>query len=177
MTEKAYFAGGCFWCTEAIFQRLKGVARVTSGYAGGASQAPTYEAVSEGGSGHAETVEVEFDPSLIPYEKLVEVFFATHDPTSTNRQGADVGTQYRSEIFVADEEQRNIATSVKARLERDKVFGKPIVTAITPFSSFTRAEDYHQDFYNSNPEQPYCQAVINPKLAKLRKGFAEWMKE
>lgn len=174
--EKAYFAGGCFWCTEAIFMRLKGVSRVTSGYMGGGGGHPTYEDV-HAGSGDAETIEVVYDPEVIPYERLLDVFFGTHDPTTKNRQGADIGAEYRSSIFYISDEQRRLAESTKARLEADRVFSRPIVTTIIPAVQFTPAEDEHQDFYAKNPEQPYCQVVIDPKIAKLRARFSPYLKD
>lgn len=174
-TETAYFAGGCFWCTEAVFERLKGVERVTSGYMGGKTERPTYEDVHKG-SGHAETVEVKFDPSVISYERLVEVFFSSHDPTTKNRQGADIGTAYRSAIFAASEEQLQTANAVKAQLESVHTFTKPIVTEVVPTTAFTPAEAEHQHFYLQHPEQAYCQNVINPKLLKLREKFLPYLK-
>lgn len=174
--EKAYFAGGCFWCTEAIFQRLQGVTKVTSGYMGGKTQNPSYEDV-HAGSGHAETVEMEFDPALIPYERLVEVFFATHDPTTINRQGPDVGAEYRSAIFFVSPEQEQIALAVKRQLETVHAFDRPIVTEILPATRFFSAEPEHQNFYNRDPEQTYCQYVINPKLQKLREKFLPYLKQ
>lgn len=177
VTEKAYFAAGCFWCVEAIFRRLKGVLRVTSGYAGGSKERPTYEEVCSGETGHAEAIEVQFNPAAVTYGRLLEVFFAMHDPTSKNRQGADLGTQYRSAIFFSSDEQHKVAEAVKARLEHEGYFSKPIMTEVVPANAFFAAEDYHQNFYDKNPEQPYCQAVINPKLAKLRQSFASLLKK
>lgn len=173
---KAYFAGGCFWCTEAIFQRLQGVTKVTSGYMGGKTQHPSYEDV-HAGSGHAETIEMEFDPAIIPYERLVEVFFATHDPTTINRQGPDVGAEYRSTIFFVSPEQEQTAIAVKQQLKAVHTFEKPIVTDIFPAEMFYPAEAEHQNFYNRDPEQAYCQYVINPKLQKLREKFSPSLKE
>lgn len=172
MRQRATFGGGCFWCTEAIFRPLKGVSTVTSGYAGGRADGPSYEHVSTGRTGHAEAVRIEFDPSLVTYEQLVEVFFLTHDPTAVNRQGNDVGPQYRSVIFVHDEEQRRTAERLKARLEAEGVFDRPIVTAIEPLRNFFPAEAEHQNYYAKNAAQPYCQAVISPKVAALRAKFA-----
>jgi peptide-methionine (S)-S-oxide reductase len=174
---KATFAGGCFWCTEAVFAELKGVHGVTSGYIGGQVPNPTYKDVCTGLTGHAEAIEIDYDPAVIPFQKLLEVFFATHDPTTLNRQGADVGTQYRSGVFFHDEEQRRIALEAIQALDRSRVFGAKIVTEVTPASTFYRAEDYHQDYYANNPFQPYCQAVAAPKVAKVRKVFKELLKE
>lgn len=174
--QLATFGGGCFWCTEAIFTRLNGVFKVTNGYAGGTMPEPSYDQVSSGRTGHAEAVQIEFDPSVISYEQLVEVFFLTHDPTTMNRQGADVGEQYRSVIFTHGEDQRKTADTVKARLEAEKVYDDPIVTQIVPADDFYPAETYHQDYYARNPDQPYCQVVINPKVRKLRETFKHLLK-
>lgn len=162
----AIFAGGCFWCTEAVMQALKGVGNVRSGYVGGRIEHPGYEAVSTGVTGHAEAVEVTFDPATISYEQLVEVFFGTHDPTQMNRQGNDIGTQYRSIIFVADESQRQVAQAVKSRLAADNTFGAEIVTSIEPTTTFYPAETEHQNYYANNSGNPYCQAIIGPKGCK-----------
>lgn len=170
--ERATFGGGCFWCTEAIFTALAGVVTVTSGYAGGRGEHPTYEQVCRGQTGHAEVVQVAFDPAVISYEQLVEVFFLTHDPTTMNRQGNDSGEQYRSVIFTHSDEQRTVAERVKTRLESAHVYGRPMVTAITPFSNFFAAENDHQNYYARNPDQAYCQTVISPKIAKFRQQFA-----
>jgi peptide-methionine (S)-S-oxide reductase len=170
---QATFGGGCFWCTEAVFKELRGVERVESGYAGGAVDAPSYEAVCTGRTGHAEVVRVTYDPSVVSYRDLLEVFFATHDPTQLDRQGADVGTQYRSAVFYADEAQRATAEGVIAELARDGVFDAPVVTTLEPLGTFWPAERYHQDYYARNPRQGYCQVVIAPKLAKFRQRFAE----
>lgn len=169
--EMATFGGGCFWCTEAVFQRLKGVEKVVSGYAGGHVPNPSYRAVCNGTTGHAEVVQVTYDPAEISYQELLEVFFSTHDPTTLNRQGNDVGTQYRSIILYHDDRQREIAERVKE--EAAALYRDPIVTQIVPLDTFYPAEDYHQDYFNSNPYQPYCQVVINPKVNKFRKQFAE----
>jgi len=169
MTEKAVLAGGCFWCLEAVFQPLKGVKRVVSGYAGGTGPA-SYDAVGTGMTGHAEAVEVSFDPQVISYRKLLELFFAFHDPTTLNRQGPDVGTQYRSAIFPVSQEQREAAEAVIADLTEKRVFGRPIVTTIED-AAFHPGESYHQDYYRRNSTQPYCAALITPKLAKLRAGY------
>jgi peptide-methionine (S)-S-oxide reductase len=173
---KATFAGGCFWCTEAVYAELKGVKGVTSGYIGGQVPNPTYKQVCTGLTGHAEAIEIEYDPAVVPFEKLLEVFFATHDPTTLNRQGADVGTQYRSGVFYHDAEQKRIAEQVIAKLNAARVFPGPIVTEVTPASTFYAAEDYHQDYFANNPFQPYCQAVAAPKVEKVRKVFKDLVK-
>lgn len=169
--EKATLGGGCFWCLEAVFLDLQGVTRVVSGYAGGSTPNPTYREVCEGGTGHAEVVQVDFDPTQISYRDLLRVFFAIHDPTTQNRQGADVGTQYRSIILVHSDEQRAAAEEVRAQIERDRIFDDPIVTEIAPAGAFHPAEDYHQDYFGRNPNQPYCRAVVAPKVSKFRKQF------
>ena len=174
--QSATFGGGCFWCIEAIFQRLDGVETVISGYAGGAVTDPTYEDVSSGTTGHAEVVQIDFDPDKISYEELVELFFRLHDPTTLNRQGADVGEQYRSVIFAHNEEQKLTAIAVKERLDKEGVWPNPIVTEIGDFDNFYRAEDYHQNYYNANPNQPYCMAVIDPKVKKFIAEHAEKVK-
>ena len=174
---KATFAGGCFWCTEAVYAELKGVKSVTSGYIGGQVANPTYEQVCTGQTGHAEAIEIEYDPQVVPFEKLLEVFFATHDPTTLNRQGLDVGTQYRSGVFYHDAEQKKIAEEVIAKLDAARVFPGKIVTEVTEASTFYPAEDYHQDYFANNPFQPYCQAVAAPKVAKVRKVFKDLVKE
>ena len=173
---KATFAGGCFWCTEAVYAELKGVKAVTSGYIGGQVPNPTYQAVCTGQTGHAEAIEIEYDPAIVPFEKLLEVFFATHDPTTLNRQGADVGTQYRSGIFYHDDEQKRIAEDVITRLDQARVFPGKIVTEVTKATIFYPAEDYHQDYFAKNPFQPYCQAAAAPKVAKVRKVFKDLVK-
>ena len=174
---KATFAGGCFWCTEAVYKEIKGVKEVTSGYIGGKNPNPTYKQVCTGLTGHAEAVEIEYDPDLVPYEKLLEVFFATHDPTTLNRQGADSGTQYRSGVFYHDDEQKQIADKVIERLNVARVFPQRIVTEVTEASTFYPAEDYHQDYFENNPFQPYCQAAVSPKVAKVRKVFKDLLKD
>lgn len=174
---KATFAGGCFWCTEAVYEQMKGVKSATSGYIGGSVPNPTYQDVCTGLTGHAEAVEIEYDPTVVPYEKLLKVFFATHDPTTLNRQGADVGTQYRSGVFYHDDEQKRIAEDVIKRLEAAKVFSGRIVTEVTKATTFYPAETYHQEYFANNPRQPYCQAVVAPKVEKFRKVFAELLKE
>jgi peptide-methionine (S)-S-oxide reductase len=175
-TETATLAGGCFWCLEAVFEQLEGVERVVSGYAGGHAANPTYEQVCSGTTGHAEVVQVHFDPGKISYRELLELFFAFHDPTTPDRQGADVGTQYRSAILHHSPEQRAVAEQVIADLTREQVFPAPIVTRLAPLGAFHPAEDYHQGYYRANPDQPYCRATISPKLAKLRSRYAARLK-
>jgi len=174
---KATFAGGCFWCTEAVYEQMKGVKSATSGYIGGSVPNPTYQDVCTGLTGHAEAVEIEYDPTVVPYEKLLEVFFATHDPTTLNRQGADVGTQYRSGVFYHDDEQKRIAEDVIKHLDAAKVYPGKIVTEITKATTFYPAEAYHQEYFANNPRQPYCQAVVAPKVEKFRKVFSELLKD
>ena len=168
-SEIATFAGGCFWCTEAIFKRLKGVEAVTSGYSGGKIENPTYDQVCSGTTGHAEAIQIEFDPKIISFEKLLEVFFKLHDPTTLNRQGNDVGTQYRSAVFYHDEKQKTQAEKTKSKMQ--KVYNGKIVTEIVPFSNFYKAEGYHQNYFENNKNAPYCQVVIDPKIQKLYKDF------
>jgi len=174
--EIAMLGGGCFWCLEAAFQRLNGVIKVVSGYSGGKTENLLYDQVCSGITGHAEVVRITFNPEIISFKQILEVFFAIHDPTTLNRQGADVGTQYRSAIFYHSEEQKEIAEQVIKELTNERIFGKPIVTEITPFTQFYPAEDYHQDYYTSNSQQPYCRFVIDPKLAKLRQKFSSNLK-
>ena len=176
MTETATLAGGCFWCLEAVFQQLKGVSRVTSGYAGGTVPNPSYEAVCTGTTGHAEVAQVEFDPAVISYRDLLDVFFTIHDPTTLNQQGGDVGTQYRSAIFFASREQERTARAAIAALEAGKVWDDPIVTEVVPLTAFYAAEQYHRDYFNRNGNQPYCRAVVAPKVAKFRKHYLEKLK-
>jgi len=176
MKEIATLAGGCFWCLEAVYDRMKGVESVESGYIGGKSPNPSYQVVCTGHTGHAEAVQITFDPSVVSYRDLLEVFFAIHDPTTLNRQGHDVGTQYRSEIFYHSPDQKAAAEDVIAALTKDQVFDDPIVTEVVPAGPFYVAEDYHQEFFTRNPEQGYCVAVVRPKVAKLRQKFAEKMK-
>ena len=172
MSATATLAGGCFWCTEAVYKNLKGVERVESGYIGGARPNPTYEEVCSGQTGHAEAIRITFDPDVISYGDLLDIFFATHNPTTLNRQGNDVGTQYRSAIFPHDEEQEDAAGSAIARAQNDHE--EPIVTTIEPMATWYPAEDYHQNYWSRvGDRNPYCMAVIPPKLQKLRKGFAE----
>lgn len=169
--EQAIFAGGCFWCTEAIFKRIKGVKSVESGYTGGSVSNPSYEQVTSGRTGHAEAIRLTYDPNMVQFTKLLSVFFGTHDPTTLNRQGNDIGTQYRSAIFYDGEDQKQAAITFIQKLEADHVFDKPIVTEITPLHTFYAAEGYHQDYYDRNASQGYCSVVISPKSAKLRKEF------
>ena len=173
----ATFGGGCFWCVEALFERVAGVETVASGYSGGAVMNPTYEQVCGGRTGHAEVIQVRYDSSKVPYETLLEIFWKTHDPTTLNQQGNDHGTQYRSVVFFHDAEQQRIALEVKGALEKAKAFDRPIVTQIVPFEKFWKAEDYHQSYFESNPDNRYCQAVIPPKLAKLEKVFKDRLKK
>ena len=174
--ESATLAAGCFWCVEAVFRRLEGVDRVESGYAGGTVPNPGYREVCNGGTGHAEAVEIIFDPEVISFGELLEVFWRIHDPTTLNRQGADIGTQYRSAVFYHDESQRDIAENSRRRAEEAGLWPNPIVTEIVPLANFYRAEGYHQDYYRLNPGQTYCRIVIDPKIGKLRKEFAGKLK-
>ena len=175
--EKATFGSGCFWCTEAIFENLKGVHSVVSGYAGGNVLNPTYEEVCTGTTGHAEVTQITYDPSVISYDELLEVFWKTHDPTTLNRQGNDVGPQYRSVIFYHDDEQKQLAEKYKAELDKSGAWDNPIVTEISPLTNYFPAEKYHQDYYNNNPNQGYCAFVIAPKLEKFRKVFKDKLKK
>jgi peptide-methionine (S)-S-oxide reductase len=171
--QVATFGGGCFWCLEAVFKELRGVIEVVSGYAGGSVKNPSYRDVCSGRTGHAEVVQITFDPGVISYRDLLRIFFSIHDPTTLNRQGADVGTQYRSVIFWHDEAQKQVAQETIRELSDEGVWKAPIVTQVLPLEAFYRAEDYHQNYFDQNPNQPYCQAVVAPKLAKFRKLFAE----
>ena len=175
--EIATLAGGCFWCLEAVFLELRGVENVASGYAGGVVPNPTYEQVCTGRTGHAEVVQVTFDPSVIAYRDLLEIFFTIHDPTTLNRQGADAGTQYRSAIFFHSPAQQAAAQEVIAALEAEHVWGQPIVTQLVPFETFYPAEEYHRDYYRRNPNQGYCRMVIAPKVSKLRKIYFEKLRK
>lgn len=175
-TDTATFGTGCFWCTEAIFQQLKGVLKVTSGYSGGHVVNPTYEQVCEKNTGHAEVVQVVYDPSAISFDELLEVFWQTHDPTTLNRQGNDVGPQYRSVVFYHNEEQKKKTEHYKADLDKSGAFNDPIVTAIEPFTNFYAAENYHQNYYNNNGSQPYCNFVVRPKVEKFQKVFKNKLK-
>ena len=173
MSEVATLAGGCFWCMEAVFLPLKGVEKVVSGYTGGMVKNPTYREVCTGSTGHAEAIEVTFDPKTISYDEILEIFFGLHDPTTKNRQGADVGTQYRSAIFYHSAAQKAAAEAAIERLNGERTFPAPIVTEVVPAATFYPAEEYHQRYFEQNPNQPYCQAVISPKVAKLRKKYAD----
>ena len=174
--EVVTLGGGCFWCLEAFYDELEGVSDVVSGYAGGHVPNPDYQAVCTGRTGHAEVVQVSFDPEIIEYREILEIFFTIHDPTTLNRQGADVGTQYRSAIFYLSDEQQKIAREVKDSFEKQEVWSNPIVTEITKLDTFYPAEDYHQEYYKKNPFQGYCMAVIEPKVAKFRKKYADRLK-
>jgi peptide-methionine (S)-S-oxide reductase len=171
--EKATLAGGCFWCTEAVFEQVKGVSGVTPGYTGGRLANPTYYQVCAGTTGHAEAVQVAYDPRAISYREVLEIFFATHDPTTLNRQGADVGTQYRSAIFTHDDAQKRTAEELMGELRTQRLFPHPIVTQVAPLEAFYPAEEYHHSYYQRNADQPYCEFVISPKLAKFRKQFTQ----
>jgi len=173
----ATLGGGCFWCLEAVYLDLKGVERVVSGYAGGHVANPTYEAVCSGATGHAEVVQLTYDPAVISFRQILEVFFTIHDPTTLNRQGADVGTQYRSAIFTHDAEQKQIAEEVIAAIEAEGIWRNPIVTEVAPLERFHPAEAYHQNYFARNPYQPYCQVVVAPKVAKFRKKFIGQLKK
>lgn len=173
--EVATIGGGCFWCTEAVFSDVRGVEKVESGYSGGSVPSPSYEDVCTGTTGHAEVIQVTFDPKVISFRDILEIFFATHDPTTLNRQGADVGTQYRSIILYHNDEQRKTAEDVIE--ESRKEFSRPIVTELVPFKEFYKAEGYHQEYFENNPYQPYCRAVIAPKVAKFRKHFEDRLKK
>jgi peptide-methionine (S)-S-oxide reductase len=175
--ETATFGSGCFWCSEAIFQNVEGVIKVESGYSGGKVKNPTYKEVCSGLTGHAEVVQLTFDPKKVSYDELLEIFWQTHDPTTLNQQGADIGTQYRSVVFYHSEEQKKQAEYYKARLEQEGAFDKPIVTEIIPASPFYKAEDYHQNYFNLNGSAAYCSYVIRPKLEKFKKAFKDKMKK
>lgn len=176
MKEIATLAGGCFWCTEAVFERLKGVEKVTSGFTGGNIKNPAYREIITGRTGHAEAIKIEFDPEIISYEELLTIFFSTHDPTTLNRQQYDVGTQYRSAIFYHSEEQKQAAEKMIETLENEKVFNDPIVTEVTQAPPFYEAEPEHKEYYSRNPEQRYCQAIIDPKIKKLRQLYSDKLK-
>jgi peptide-methionine (S)-S-oxide reductase len=175
--DKATLAGGCFWCLEAVFDELKGVVSVESGYSGGHVPDPSYRAVCTGMTGHAEVVQVTFDPQVLSFADLLRVFFTIHDPTTMNRQGGDVGTQYRSAIFYHSDEQKRVAEEIIKEVDESKVWGRPVVTEVTPFDKFYIAEDYHQEYYASNPNQPYCRVVIEPKVVKFRKHYMDRLKK
>jgi len=174
--DKATFGSGCFWCTEAVFEKLNGVVDVVSGYSGGKTNNPTYKEICSGETGHAEVTQITFDPSIISFKELLEVFWKTHDPTTLNRQGSDIGTQYRSVIFYHNEEQKMLSEEYKNKLEEAKIFDDPIVTEITIIEKFDSAEDFHQDYYEQNKSQPYCSFVITPKLEKFKKIFKDKLK-
>jgi peptide-methionine (S)-S-oxide reductase len=174
--EVATLAAGCFWCTEAAFSIIKGIERIEPGYTGGALPDPSYEMVSTGTTGHAEAAQIFFDSSMISFKEILEIFFSMHDPTSLNRQGADVGTQYRSAIFYASEKQKAVAQEVIAELEGEGIWDKPIVTSVEPLKVFYKAETYHKDYYKKHPKEPYCQVVIAPKIAKLQAKFFDKIK-
>jgi peptide-methionine (S)-S-oxide reductase len=173
---KATLGGGCFWCVESVFNSLRGVKSALSGYAGGTTVNPTYKEVCGGNTGHAEVVQVEFDPSVITYRQVLEVFFSVHDPTQLNRQGNDVGTQYRSVVFYHDDAQQHEAKRIIAELDQQKLFAAPIVTQVQPAPTFYRAEDYHQEYFANNPGQPYCAAVVAPKVSKFRAKWAHLLR-
>jgi peptide-methionine (S)-S-oxide reductase len=175
--EKATLGGGCFWCTEAVYLELKGVVDVKPGYSGGHVKNPTYKEVCTESTGHAEVVQITFDPEIVSFPEILEVFFVTHDPTTLNRQGNDVGTQYRSAIFYHSEKQKQIATEIIKQLEKEKAYDKPIVTEVTAFDTFYVAEDYHFNYFARNKNQPYCQYVVAPKVEKFRKVFKDKMKK
>ena len=175
--QTATLAGGCFWCLEAVFDELKGVESVESGYSGGHVDNPSYRAVCTGTTGHAEATQIKFDPNVISYRDLLKVFFTVHDPTTLNRQGADVGTQYRSAIFYHNDEQKQTAEEVIKEITAEKLWNHPIVTEVTKFDKFYVAEDYHQEYFVNNPYQPYCMAVVAPKVTKFRKHFVERLKK
>jgi peptide-methionine (S)-S-oxide reductase len=175
--EKATFGAGCFWCVEAIFERVKGVIKVQSGYSGGHVKNPAYKEVCSGTTGHAEVCQLTFNPDKISYIELLEIFWQTHDPTTLNRQGNDTGTQYRSVIFCHTEEQKRLAEEMKKRLNNEHIFANPIVTEVVAYKDFYPAEDYHEDYYSKNPDQPYCSVVITPKVKKFEKTFQEYLRE
>ena len=175
--QTATLAGGCFWCLEAVYDEIKGIHGVESGYAGGQTENPSYRAVCNGDTGHAEVIQVHFEPNVVSYRDLLNVFFAIHDPTTLNRQGADVGTQYRSAIFYHDDEQKRIAEELIKDLNAQQIFDRPIVTEVAPLDKFYMAEDYHQEYFARNPYQPYCMAVVSPKVSKFRKHFIEMLKK
>ncbi len=176
-SETATLAGGCFWCLEAVFERLRGVERVLSGYTGGGVRAPSYREVCTGTTGHAEAIQVTFDPGQVPFREILEMFFAFHDPTTIDQQGPDVGSQYRSAVFCHGPEQERVAREVIAAMLEQAVFAAPIVTQVVPFTTFFAAEEHHQGYYQRNGEQPYCRAMIAPKIAKLRAKFAARLRE
>ncbi|WP_100644431.1 peptide-methionine (S)-S-oxide reductase MsrA [Alteromonas facilis] len=174
--NKATFAGGCFWCLESAFNQIKGVEIAYSGYAGGSVENPTYEQVCEGNTGHAEVIQVTFDEDVISYRSLLEIFFAMHDPTQLNRQGNDIGTQYRSAVFYHDADQQAQANAIIAEIEEQGIWPDPVVTEVVALTNYWQAEDYHQDYFNNNPQNTYCNMVVGPKLAKFKKTFADNLK-
>lgn len=171
--QKATLGGGCFWCLEAVYQQVRGVVHVESGYTGGQTLNPDYDSVCTGKTGHAEVVQIEFDANVLTYQKILEIFFAIHDPTTLNRQGNDIGSQYRSVIYAHDKEQRMIAQDVIQQLTQENIFDQPIVTELADLPTYYKAEDYHQNYFNNHPEQGYCAFVVSPKVSKFRKQFAE----
>ena len=171
--QKATVGGGCFWCLEAVYQQVRGVVGVESGYAGGQTLNPDYDAVCSGQTGHAEVVRIEFDADVLTYQKILEIFFAIHDPTTLNRQGNDIGSQYRSVIYAHDQEQRMIAQNIIEQLTQENIFNQPIVTELADLPTYYRAEDYHQNYFNNHPDQGYCAFVVSPKVSKFRKQFSE----
>jgi peptide-methionine (S)-S-oxide reductase len=175
-TEVATLGGGCFWCTEAVFLELKGVTKVESGYSGGTVANPSYEEVCTGKTGHAEVVQVTFDPQTISFRQILQVFFTIHDPTTLNRQGNDVGTQYRSAIFYQSETQKKIAQEAVDEINKSRMWGRPVLTQLAPLKAFYKAEDYHQEYFKNNPDQAYCRVVIEPKVAKFRKHYFDMLK-
>jgi peptide-methionine (S)-S-oxide reductase len=175
--ELTTLGGGCFWCTEAVFNELRGVEKVESGYSGGTVPDPSYQQVCTGSTGHAEVIQITFDPSVISYGEILQIFFTAHDPTTLNRQGADVGTQYRSVIFCHSEEQKMTAEQVIKEIEASGIWEKPTVTKVEPFTAFYKAEDYHQEYFKNNQYQPYCQMVIAPKVAKMRQHYGERLRK
>ncbi|WP_062122539.1 peptide-methionine (S)-S-oxide reductase MsrA [Geofilum rubicundum] len=174
-SETAILGGGCFWCLEAVYQRVKGVEKVESGFSGGYIKNPAYREVTSGRTGHAEVVKITYNPDILSFEVLLSIFFTIHDPTTLNRQGADVGTHYRSVIFFNSEEQKKVAQSVMKQLSEEQVYDDPIVTQLVEEAPFYIAEDYHQNYFNNNAQQPYCQVVVAPKVRKFREKFAEWL--
>ena len=176
-TEVATLGGGCFWCLEAVFEEMEGVKKVVSGYAGGSVKNPTYQEVCSGATGHAEVVQIEFDPRVVTYERILSVFFTIHDPTTLDRQGADEGSQYRSVIFYHDDRQEQAAKKKIAEIESSKIYKRPVVTEVVPFKVFYEAEEYHQDYFKKNPEAAYCRAVVAPKVMKFREFFPDNLKK
>ena len=174
--KKATLGGGCFWCTEAVYKELKGVVDVVPGYSGGNIKNPAYREVCTGRTGHAEVVQISYNPEVVSYKEILEVFFMTHDPTTLNRQGNDVGTQYRSAVFYHDEYQKETAEEVIRYFEKENIYNQPIVTEVAPFETFYKAEDYHKDYFERNEDQPYCQFIVAPKVAKFKKIFKNKMK-